>query len=189
MFKFIKTEIPDVIIIESERFTDSRGYFTECFRAPIFNSNGLPSHFEQDNYSKSRKGVIRGLHYQLNPMAQGKLINVIRGRAFDVAVDIRKGSPYFGKWVSVELSEENNKSIWMPAGFAHGVASLEDETTLHYKTTAIYSSEYERGIRWDDPRLNIRWPEFGKPILSDKDAKYPKLEDSEINFEYGANKQ
>lgn len=183
-FQFRRLDIPEVILIEPKVFKDQRGFFIETYKLSEFKENGIDYEFVQDNHSKSIKGVLRGLHYQLNPKAQGKLVRVLRGRIFDVAVDIRKGSPHYGQWVGVELSEENKKMLWVPPGFAHGVVALDDGTEILYKVTAEYSPENDRGILWNDPDIGIKWP-IDTPILSEKDAKQPFLKDTENNFIYG----
>ena len=172
----IKTMIPDVLILEPEVFGDARGFFFESFNRNTFAElTGVNVNFVQDNHSKSAKGVLRGLHFQRAPYAQGKLLRVIAGKIFDVAVDIRKDSPTFGVWTSAYLSAENKKQFWIPAGFAHGFLSLEDHTELLYKATNFYNPASEGCIRWDDPDLNITWgTELKKigmesPILSFKD--------------------
>lgn len=173
----IETKIKDLLIFEPRVFGDDRGWFMESFNQHVFEKalaeSGLEiPQFVQDNHSFSKKGVLRGLHYQLNPHAQGKLVRVVQGRAWDVAVDIRKDSETFGQWVGVELSGENHKQFWIPAGFAHGFIALEDNTQFLYKTTAYYSKECERSIVWDDPEIAIEWPveEGMKIVLTDKDA-------------------
>ncbi|WP_461832272.1 dTDP-4-dehydrorhamnose 3,5-epimerase [Aquifex sp.] len=183
-FIFKKLEIPDVILIEPKVFGDERGFFMETYKSSEFKANGIKYEFVQDNHSRSQKGVLRGLHYQLKPMEQGKLVRCIRGRIWDVAVDIRKGSPWFGKWVAVELSEENKLMLWIPPGFAHGFVALEDGTEVIYKVTKEYSPELDRGIIWNDPDIGIKWP-IKNPILSKKDSSLPKLKDAENNFFYG----
>lgn len=183
-FSFKRLEIPDVILVEPVVFEDNRGFFMETYRESHFRQGGIDHRFVQDNHSKSRKNVLRGLHFQLNPMAQGKLVRCIRGKIWDVAVDIRKGSPWFGKWVAVELSEENRLMLWVPPGFAHGFVALEDETEVIYKVTAEFSPDLDRGIIWNDPDLKIEWP-VTDPILSDKDSRLPRLREAEINFTYG----
>ena len=172
----IETKIKDLLIFEPRVFADDRGWFMESFNQQVFEKaladRGLdiPT-FVQDNHSFSKKGVLRGLHYQLNPHAQGKLVRVVQGRAWDVAVDIRKDSETFGQWVGVELSGENHKQFWIPAGFAHGFIALEDNTQFLYKTTDYYSKEYERCILWNDKSLNIKWPISSeiKLVMSEKD--------------------
>ena len=157
----------------------------ELFKESAFKEAGIDVNFVQDNYSVSVKNVLRGLHYQLAPKAQGKLVRCIKGKVFDVAVDIRRGSPTFGKWFGVELSEENNLAFWIPEGFAHGFVALTDGATLLYKVSGSeYSPEHDRSIRWNDPDIGIRWPLDGEPLLSEKDKKAPFLKDAEINFNY-----
>lgn len=184
-FEFIKQEIEDVILIKPKVFDDERGFFLESYKHSEFCKNGISDVFVQDNHSKSSKGVLRGLHYQLNPMAQGKLLRCVEGRIFDVAVDIRVGSPTFGKWVGVELSEENKQMLYIPAGFAHGFVTLSETAQLLYKATNEYSYENDRGIKWNDPDINVDWGVDFEPLISDKDAKQPLLKNAEINFKYG----
>ena len=183
-FIFKRLEIPDVILIEPKIFEDARGFFMETYKYSEFRKNGIEYEFVQDNHSKSKKGVLRGLHYQLKPMEQGKLVRCIRGRIWDVAVDIRKGSPWYKKWVAVELSEENKLMLWVPPGFAHGFVALEDNTEVVYKVTKEYTPELDRGIIWNDPDIGIEWP-IENPILSEKDSNLPRLKDAENNFIYG----
>ncbi len=183
--KFIRTAIPDIILIEPDVFGDRRGYFMETFRADRLEEFlRYKINFCQDNESKSNYGVLRGLHYQLPPFAQTKLVRVIIGRVLDVAVDIRKGSPTFGKYTAVELSENNKKQMLIPRGFAHGFAVLSDEAIFAYKVDNYYSPECDRNIRFDDPDININW-NFPKEeiLVSQKDKKAPLLKDAEI-FEY-----
>jgi len=182
-FEFKMLEIPDVILIEPKIFQDARGFFTETYKSSDFKNAGINKAFVQDNFSYSRKGVLRGLHYQLNPFAQGKLVKVLKGSIFDVAVDIRKGSPYFGKWVYAILSAENRLMLWIPEGFAHGFLSLEEATEVLYKNTNEYNPSLDRGIIWNDPQIGIRWPDR-EPLLSDKDNKHPSLIQAENNFVY-----
>ena len=178
----IETKIKDLLIFEPRVFGDDRGWFMESFNQQVFEQAlterglGIPK-FVQDNHSFSKKGVLRGLHYQLNPHAQGKLVRVVQGRAWDVAVDIRENSSTFGQWVGIELTGENHKQFWIPAGFAHGFIALEDNTQFLYKTTNYYSKECERSIVWDDADIAIEWPiENGlELLLSDKDKSAPKL--------------
>ncbi len=166
------TKIPDVKIIEPNVFEDERGLFYESFNYKKFDAAiGHGVTFVQDNHSKSSKGVLRGLHYQLSPHAQGKLVRVVRGSVFDVAVDIRNNSPTFGQWVGVELSEDNHKQLWIPQGFAHGFLTLSDTASFLYKTTDYYFAELERTIAWDDPDLYIEWPLTSSPTLSNKDRE------------------
>ncbi len=182
--EFCPTLIPEVILIKPKIFRDNRGYFLESYKKSLFQANGINSEFIQDNHSKSSKGVLRGLHYQLNPKAQGKLVRCVAGSVFDVAVDIRYQSPTFGKWVGFELSAENKHMLWIPEGFAHGFVNLEEDTQFLYKTTGEYAPEYDRGIRFDDPEIGIEWPKIGEFIVSEKDRIQPLLKDAEINFVY-----
>jgi dTDP-4-dehydrorhamnose 3,5-epimerase len=164
--------IPDVVLFEPKVFGDERGFFYESFSQKIFEqATGLKREFVQDNHSKSQKGVLRGLHYQLNPMAQGKLVRVIEGEVFDVAVDIRKNSATFGQWVGERLSAKNNKQMWIPEGFAHGFVTLSDTAQFLYKATNYYAPELERCIAWNDPDLAVNWQlgDIACPSLSDKD--------------------
>jgi dTDP-4-dehydrorhamnose 3,5-epimerase len=163
--------IPDVIRFEPRVFGDERGFFFESFNARVFEeATGRSANFVQDNHSLSRKGVLRGLHYQAAPHAQGKLVRVVRGEVFDVAVDIREGSPTFGKWVGEVLSAENKRQLWIPKGFAHGFLTLSAEAEFLYKTTDFYAPEAERCILWNDPDLALAWPQTVTPVLSAKDA-------------------
>lgn len=175
--KATPTAIPDVMVIEPKVFGDARGFFFESFNQKAFNeATGLDVHFVQDNHSRSAQGVLRGLHYQLPPHAQGKLVRVVRGSVFDVAVDIRKSSPTFGRWVGVELTEDNHKQLWVPAGFAHGFLVLSESADFLYKTTDYYAPAHERCIVWNDPELNIQWPDIGvSPLLSTKDQTGVRL--------------
>lgn len=165
------TAIPDVLIIEPRVFGDERGFFFESFNQQAFDEAvGSKVVFVQDNHSRSAKNVLRGLHYQLPPKAQGKLVRVVQGEVFDVAVDIRKESPTFGKWVGEILSAENKKQMWIPPGFAHGFLTLSETAEFLYKTTDYYSPEHERCIRWNDPQLAVAWPLNEVPVLSHKDV-------------------
>lgn len=175
----IPTEIPEVLCIAGQRFQDSRGYFLEIYKRSAFRDGGLPYDFVQDNFSFSQKGVLRGLHYQLPPYDQGKLVRVLQGEIWDVAVDIRRNSPTFKKWVARNLSEENGLSLYIPTGFAHGFLVLSDSAKVLYKTTAEYNPEFERGIAWNDRDLAISWPS-SSPILSDKDRAYPGISSAEV---------
>jgi len=176
--ELIATAIEGVFIIEPRVFGDDRGFFMESWNADSFAKAGLDIHFVQDNHSRSARGVLRGLHYQL-PGAQGKLVRVTRGAAFDVAVDIRKNSPTFGQWVGVELTGANKRMFWLPEGMAHGFLSLEDETDFLYKCTAPYQPQNEHSIRWDDPAIGIKWPIDGLvPQLSAKDEAGKLLADA-----------
>ena len=182
-FNFKKLKISDVILIDLKSFSDERGFFLESFRESEFVLNGIKTKFVQDNISHSFKGVLRGLHYQKNPKAQAKLVTAINGEIFDVAVDIRKGSPTFGKWAAEILSEKNHKSLYVPEGFAHGFCALSDQADILYKVSNEYSSENERGIIWNDPILKIPWP-VDKPILAKKDLELPRLDNIDNNFAY-----
>lgn len=164
--------IPEVVLFEPKVFGDDRGFFMESFNQEVFQQlTGLDVTFVQDNHSKSSKGVLRGLHYQLSPKAQGKLVRVVRGSVFDVAVDIRKSSPTFGQWVGAELSETNHRQLWVPPGFAHGFLVLSDSAEFLYKTTDYYAPGLERCIIWNDPQLAIDWPKGVEPRLSPKDEQ------------------
>ena len=180
--KFTPLAIPEVVLIEPKVFGDSRGFFLESFKQELFNqATGTQHDFIQDNHSRSSKGVLRGLHYQLNPHAQGKLVRVITGAVFDVAVDIRRSSPTFGRWVGAELTAENHHQLWIPPGFAHGFVVLSDTADFVYKTTAYYAPETDRGILWNDPDIGIEWPQLDIPFsLSDKDQKQPVFKLAEV---------
>ena len=175
--KVTRTEIEGVMVIEPRVFGDARGFFLESFNQQAFNDAvGADVQFVQDNHSRSAQGVLRGLHFQRPPHAQGKLVRVTQGSVFDVAVDIRKGSPTFGRWVGVELSGENHKQMWIPAGLAHGFLVTSESADFLYKTTGYYAPQTEACIRWDDPALAIAWPDTGMPpVLSGKDAAAPIL--------------
>lgn len=182
-FNFKRLEIPKIILVEAQAFTDERGYFMESFKESIFKTNGIDTKFIQDNYSHSTKGVLRGLHYQKNPKAQAKLVMAITGEIFDVAVDIRKGSPTYGKWVSQILSDKNHNLLYVPEGFAHGFCVLSDKADVLYKVNSEYSPEHERGILWNDPDLSIKWP-TDKPVMIKKDLELPSLKNADNNFAY-----
>ncbi len=185
--RFIKTAIPEVIIIEPKVFTDERGYFFESYNQKVFEENIGKISFVQDNESKSVFGILRGLHYQIPPFAQSKLVRVIQGRVLDVPVDIRKGSPTFGKWVSVELSDENKRQLFISRGFAHGFVVLSKEAIFAYKVDNFYSREHARGIIYNEPDLNIEWQvDQHQILLSDRDRHLPFLKDAEL-FLYGEN--
>ncbi len=170
--KITPTAIPEVLLIEPRVFGDARGFFFESFNQKSFaEATGVNLPFVQDNHSKSVKGVLRGLHYQLEPHAQGKLVRVTQGEVFDVAVDLRKDAKTFGQWVGVTLSAENKQQLWIPPGFAHGFLVLSDTAEFLYKTTDYYAPQAERSLRWDDPTLAIAWPLEGEPILADKDRQ------------------
>lgn len=184
--KATPSKIPDVFVIEPRVFGDERGFFFESFNEKAFNEAiGTNITFVQDNHSKSVKGVLRGLHYQLPPKAQGKLVRVVQGEVFDVAVDIRKDSPTYGQWVAEILSSENKKQLWMPPGFAHGFLTLSDTAEFLYKTTDYWSPEHERAIKWDDVSLNIPWPLNGLlPTLAAKDAAGVAFTEAEIPAQF-----
>ena len=175
--KLTPLEIPAVILIEPRVFEDARGFFYESYREDLFATRGIRERFVQDNHSKSGRGVLRGLHYQIAPRAQAKLVRVVRGSIFDVAVDIRRGSGSFGRYVATVLSAENRRMLYIPQGFAHGFCVLEDETEVLYKASDIYSPEHERGILWSDPAIGIDWPQM-EFSLSDKDKKHPRLNEA-----------
>jgi len=178
--KITPTEIPDVLIIEPNVFGDSRGFFFESYNKKEFmETTGLQVTFVQDNHSRSNKHVLRGLHYQIR-QPQGKLVRVISGDVFDVAVDIRRSSPTFGKWVGEYLTAENKKQMWVPPGFAHGFLVLSDDAEFLYKTTDYWAPEHERCIRWNDPVLNVQWPIIGDPLVSEKDEKGVLFQDAEV---------
>ncbi len=175
----ITTAIEGLLILEPKVFGDARGFFLESFNRQTFGAaTGLDVDFIQDNHSRSSRGVLRGLHYQLPPHAQAKLVRCVRGAVFDVAVDIRRGSPTFGQWVGVELTESNHRQFWIPAGFAHGFLTLSDTADFLYKTTAYYAPSHDRGVAWDDPDVGIAWPDPGvDKQLSAKDLAAPRLRD------------
>ncbi len=179
-------EIPEIKLIVPSRIGDDRGFFSETYNRQALSAAGISVDFVQDNHSLSRaKGVVRGLHFQLFPRAQGKLVRVVHGAIFDVAVDIRHGSPTFGRHVSVVLSNENWAQIWVPVGFAHGFCTLEPDTEVIYKVTDYYSPECERGIKWDDAEIDIEWPVVAsEAIVSDKDARNPPLAKTQTYFKF-----
>ena len=187
--KMLATDLPGVVIIEPAVFSDDRGWFMESFNQARFDggleSLGLPRArpFVQDNHSVSKAGTLRGLHYQLPPHAQGKLVRVTRGAAFDVAVDIRPDSAHFGRWVGVTLSADNKRQLWVPEGFAHGFLALEDDTHFLYKTTDLYAKDCERAIRWNDGAIGVQWPlptALAQPLLAPKDATAPLLSEADL---------
>ncbi|WP_027486744.1 dTDP-4-dehydrorhamnose 3,5-epimerase [Allorhizobium undicola] len=186
--QFEPLKIPDVVLITPKRFGDARGFFMETFKASLFESEVGPFTFVQDNRSFSAEtGTVRGLHFQLDPRAQGKLVSCTAGALLDVAVDIRKGSPSYGQYVSAELTADNACQLWVPPGFAHGFCTLTPDTVISYKVTDYYSPEHDRGLLWNDPALGIDWPvEEGKAVLSDKDQKQPPLAELQANFTYKA---
>lgn len=178
--KAIPTEIPDVLILEPRVFGDDRGFFFESFNAKAFEAaTGLRREFVQDNHSRSTRNVLRGLHYQIQH-AQGKLVRVTSGEVFDVAVDLRRGSPTFGKWTGIVLSAENKRQLWVPEGFAHGFLVISEFAEFLYKTTDYWYPEYERSLAWNDPALGIDWPLAGEPVLAAKDAAGKCLADAEV---------
>lgn len=185
-FKFIQTEFPGLFVIEPTVFGDSRGFFMESYNSAEFQAAGLDVTFVQDNHSRSHKGVLRGMHFQIKH-PQGKLVRIARGAVFDVVVDLRKGSPTFGKWFGIELSEENKKMLFIPRGFAQGFLILEDSTDLMYKCTDLYYPDDEGGFSWDDPEIGIQWP-LGQVsdslIFSEKDKQWPKFKDLEFLFDF-----
>lgn len=183
-FEFEKTQIEDVVLVKPSVFGDDRGYFMETYKKSDWEVNGLPTDFTQDNQSFSSAGVLRGLHYQLDPHAQGKLVRVATGSIFDVAVDIRQGSPTYGRWVGKTLTAENKHMLWVPQGFAHGVLVLEDNTTLLYKCVGEYHPDSERSLLWNDPAIGIEWPDVGEVLLLDKDRAGAHLSDAENNYIY-----
>lgn len=179
----IETDIKDAVIIEPDCFGDHRGWFMETYSQPKYEAMGITCNFVQDNQSYSaKKGVLRGLHYQIAPMAQNKLLRCTRGEIFDVAVDLRKSSPTYKKWVGVVLSEENKKQFFIPAGFAHGFVTLTDDVEVQYKVDVVYSPEHDRSVRFDDPELGVDWNIVG-PVISDKDKNAPLLCDCDANFD------
>jgi len=182
--KAIRTELEEVLIIELDCYTDNRGWFMECYNQEKFHELGIDTVFVQDNHSLSTvKGTLRGLHFQNNPMAQAKLVRCTKGAILDVAVDIRKNSPTYKKWVAVELTEQNKKLLYIPRGFAHGFLTLTDNTEVQYKVDNLYSKEHDRSIRYDDPTIGVNWGDI-EPILSEKDRTAPFLDDSDANFIY-----
>jgi len=180
---FRRLAIPEIILIEPVVFADSRGFFLETYRESVFVAAGIPDRFVQDNHSHSVHGVLRGLHYQRDPAAQGKLVQAVRGEIWDVAADIRRGSPTYGGWVSARLSDQNHHLLYIPPGFAHGFCVLSGEADVLYKVTSEYSQEHDRGIRWNDPAFGIEWP-LSDPLLSAKDAGLPPLHLTDNNFQY-----
>jgi dTDP-4-dehydrorhamnose 3,5-epimerase len=187
--RLVPTPLPGVLVVEPTVFADERGWFMESFNearwlvACAALHEPTPPRFVQDNHSASKAGVLRGLHYQLAPHAQGKLVRVVRGSAYDVAVDIRRGSPHFGRCFGIELSADNRRQVWIPEGYAHGFIALEDDTHFLYKTTDVYAKDCERSIRWNDPAIGISWPlpkSLKAPLLAPKDAEAPLLADADL---------
>lgn len=182
-FQFKSLSIPDVVLVAADVYSDPRGQFFEAFKSSYFTNCGITLQIVQISQSKSKMNVLRGLHYQLNPKAQGKLVQATAGTVFDVAVDIRQGSPYFGKWVGQMLVAESKNLFWIPEGFAHGYCALSEDAEVTYYCTEEWAPDNERGILWNDPTLNIKWP-IQQPILSDKDRVWPRLAEADINFNY-----
>ena len=180
-FTFERLSIRDVIAIRPERHLDDRGFFKETFRHETFAEAGIDASFVQDNLTRSVRGVLRGLHYQLPPAAQGKLVGVVRGRIYDVAVDLRRGGPTFGKWVARTLDVDTGEMLWIPPGFAHGYCILSETADVFYKVTDYFAPDLSRGIRWDDPGLGIPWP-VSSPVLSDADRRQPTFDRCENSF-------
>ena len=183
-FKFTNAPIPGILIIEPKVFSDDRGFFMEFYNRDGFAENKLIDPIVQLNHSRSKKGVVRGLHYQIHPFPMGKLVKCIRGKIFDVGVDVRKGSPYFGKWYGEIISGETHKLLYLPPGFAHGFLALEDNTEVIYACTGVYSVENERAILWNDPDIGIKWPLelVDKVTVSDRDRKHPGIKNADTNF-------
>jgi dTDP-4-dehydrorhamnose 3,5-epimerase len=182
--EFKETEIPDVLVVETGRFDDDRGFFTETYSLPMWEAGGFDGIFVQDNLSESCRGTLRGMHYQLSGHGMGKLVRVVSGSIFDVAVDLRKGSPSFGKWVGRELSAENGLALWVPVGFAHGFVALEDSSLVWYKCTGAHAPQAERSLRYNDSSVAIDWP-IEPTVISAKDAEAPLLDEAEYDFVYG----
>ena len=174
-FEFKRLEIEDVVLVIPKVFADERGFFMEGYKKSEFFANGIDVEFNQDNHSRSTKGVLRGLHYQAAPKGQAKLVRCVRGEIFDVAVDIRKNSPTFGKWVGEKLTEENKRMLYIPEGFAHGFVVLSDTAELLYKASNEFSKEHDRGVLWNDTEIGIEWGIDFEPILSEKDKVQPRL--------------
>lgn len=177
-----ETPLSGVFILEPKVFGDARGYFYESYNRKTFAGFGIDADFVQENVSRSQKGVVRGLHYQINPHAQGKLVRVAHGEVFDVVVDIRKGSPTFGKWFGITLSAENKLNLWVPPGFAHGFSVISESAEFAYKVTELYAPAAERSMLWNDPDLGITWSAVDESLLSDKDRYAPRFKDAEMNF-------
>jgi dTDP-4-dehydrorhamnose 3,5-epimerase len=183
--KLTTTPIEGLLIVETGIFRDARGFFSESWSEPVWRAAGLGQTFRQDNLSCSKKGTLRGLHYQIQPDAMGKLVRAVRGRVFDVAVDLRRGSPSYGRWYGIELSGDNGLSLWVPIGFAHGFVALEDDSYVHYKCTNTHVPASERSLNYADPTVGIVWP-LQPTLISPKDAIAPPLAQIEANFEFGA---
>ena len=183
-FQYKRLKIPDVLLVTPAVFKDRRGLFAEVYKKDDFEKIGIMNPFVQTNYSESKKNVLRGLHFQIHPFAQAKLLRVLEGDVFDVAVDIRRGSPTYAKWVCCKLASSKKEILYVPEGFAHGFFVLSKKAIVVYECTQIYSPKHERGLRWDDPFLRVDWPNK-KPILSPRDANLPFLKDAEHDFTYG----
>jgi len=184
-FEFIRAAIPEVVVIRPRLFRDGRGFFMESYKRSDFAAHGIGEIFVQSNHSRSAAGILRGLHYQKHPKAQGKLVRTVFGEVFDVAVDLRRGSPTYGQWVGLTLSARDATMIYMPAGFAHGFCAVSEEAEVLYMTTEEYSPAEEAGVVWNDPDLAIGWP-VTEPMLSERDRNWPRLRDAQNNFEYSA---
>ena len=182
-FRFSRLELPEVILVDARVFPDERGYFMETYKQSEFRQNGIVEAFVQSNHSHSSRLTLRGLHYQKSPRAQGKLLRVVRGAVFDVVVDIRKGSPRYGRWTGIELSAENKKILYVPSGFAHGACVTSDEADLLYMVTEEYAPECEAGVIWNDPAIAVAWP-VKNPLLSARDRAWPRLTDADNDFLY-----
>jgi dTDP-4-dehydrorhamnose 3,5-epimerase len=182
-FQFQRLDIPDVMLIEPRTFKDQRGFFMETYKRSEFAANGIAEGFVQSNYSHSIRGTLRGLHFQKHPQAQGKLVMVVKGEIFDVAVDIRQGSPTYGQWVGATLSDTNHRMLYIPVGFAHGFCVLSEEAGLAYHITAEYAQQLEAGILWNDPAIGVEWP-ISDPLLSRRDTQLPLLQETGVDFTY-----
>ena len=182
-FRFTRLEVPDLVLVETDPIDDARGFLKEAYRRSAFEAGGIAATFVQDNVSHSARGVLRGLHYQIPPHAQGKLVGCLRGEIFDVGVDLRRGSPTYGRWAAATLSGGNHRMLYVPVGFAHGFCVLSEDADVLYKLTAEYAPAAERGVRWNDPEIGIRWP-VRDPILSARDRALPVLRDLAGAFEY-----
>jgi dTDP-4-dehydrorhamnose 3,5-epimerase len=180
-FEFEETAIPGVVVVRPRAFGDDRGFFVETYKQSDFAGAGIAGRFVQDNHSRSSRGVLRGLHFQKDPKAQGKLVRCVGGAIFDVAVDIRKGSPSYARWVGMELSEQNGLMLYVPPGFAHGFLTLSEKADVIYKCTEEYAAELDRGVIWNDPEIGIDWP-VATPLLSSKDGRLPLLSHADNNF-------
>lgn len=182
-FEFARAEIPDIVVIQPRLFRDDRGFFMESYKRSDFAAHSIAETFVQTNHSRSPRGIVRGLHYQKHPKAQGKLVRTLLGEVFDVAVDLRRGSPTYGRWDGLVLSAENRKTVYIPAGFAHGFCVTSEAAEVLYMTTEEYSPSHEAGVIWNDPDLAIGWP-VPDPQLSERDRHWPRLRDADNNFGY-----